>query len=177
LVKSNEIEKGLKDLITSMDLLQELLALNPENREWICSLASCQYRVANAFLGTGKTERSLGLVQNSLSLLNQIIETAPDHQDARRFFIEASIILGHIQEVQGRREDAKGTWNRALEMIEEKRSGLREVSLLDRVKWVICMLYLDRIEGAMPEIEQLWESGYREKEFVVLMKKKDVMLQ
>jgi serine/threonine-protein kinase len=165
-------ERAVAELDAARTILRRLIDLDPTNTDWTRQLAWTQARTALVLSGQSLFDEALQRSEESLTLCDALLSENPDDPELKRLWSEIHLTIGDVAAARGRKESARGSWVRALDVIEPLARGTKHP--LDREVWAVTLLRLDRIKDARELVDELRMQGLRRAEFERLSRNKGV---
>nr|WP_255488474.1 winged helix-turn-helix domain-containing protein [Rhodanobacter sp. MP1X3] len=148
-------------LVQAIATMESLLRRDPSVRDWQLQLALGYRYLAVACLGTAHLAEARIHADRSVQIVEGIAsKTADDNPVDRAAFAQSLIVRGDVELAARRIDVATQSWSRALELLARLAPDSRDPRMLE--PWVRALVRLHRDEQAVPAIDRLSASGYRD---------------
>jgi tetratricopeptide (TPR) repeat protein len=166
---SNDLPAANKSITQSLATYAALTKQDPTNNQWQREFAEAQIEQSEQWRTAGRADLARKLLQSALQILDPQLAGQPDDRVITLAVVRAKVSLAAATDDQ---QVARQLRAGAMSTMLSTKSGKDDPRLL--ALEVETLLALDRKTDARSSIQKLWNTGYRDQEFVTLLQRKRI---
>ena len=157
-VESGNLAQAERHFRTALGIMAPAVATNPDNLVWRRETARLHQWIGSVRLAQGAVTTALAEARAARRAFEALVRQRPDDPSADRDLAGALVLAGQVLDRAGQSREAIQAWERAA-AIGAKHSDSTSYWLLD--PWAASLIYLGRLEDAVPILRRLDAMGYR----------------
>jgi tetratricopeptide (TPR) repeat protein len=164
-VESGNLAQAERHFRTALAVMAPAVASNPDNLVWRRDTARLHQWIGSVRLAQGAVTTALAEARAARTTFEALVIQRPDDPSADRDLAGALVLVGQVLDRAGQSREAIQAWERAA-AIGAKHADSTGYWLLD--PWAASLIYLGRLEDAVPILRRLDAMGYRRQELTRL---------